>query len=325
MTHLKYKQIEQHFQGVNYVENILRTMAKKYSRNPFNIILYYISRFYHLYPLKFDFYKKNKFRNLHRFSMTILAFSLVGIFVWNYKMKHSFFYEYVDTSYSAMEISLNLSLTLFNISCTVLVQKSNQWKALLNPVFKNVKNRKHVKNNSIFYLMHIIQIAWTISEVYICITYNMSILAPIFLSLIDKINIYMVQISSLLMNGYVSCMVENVASVKVGIQREIVLLKRLKAIEKNDLAAFEKFISTSEIDDILNFTVQVLKGIDAFNEIYGVQILGLSGIIMMFITNTCNSVMNLTVGLVVVLCVKSYFSIALLVSGFRVFYNLTFI
>lgn len=290
-------------------------MANKYSRNPFNTTLYYISRLCHLYPLNFDFNKKNKFKHLHRFTTAVFTLSLIGIFVWNYIMKYFIFYRYVNAYYMAADISLNVLLTFCNISCMVLVQRSNQWEILLNLIFKNAKKKKYVRNNLIFYLVHGIQVVWLMSELYMCAILNSSFLSPIFLSLIDKINIYMVQTSSLLMNGYVSCMKENVVSVRVRIQREIALLKRLKATEKNVQASFEKFTSLSEMDDTLNFLVQVLKGIDAFNKIYGVQILGLSGVIMMFLTNTCCS-MVFNIEFVVMICMKSYISLALLVSEF---------
>ncbi|XP_018577468.1 uncharacterized protein LOC108915814, partial [Anoplophora glabripennis] len=118
----------------------------------------------------------------------------------------------------------------------------------------------------------------------------------------DKVNIYVVLILALLINSYVTCIKENVVLVKTKLQREVMLLTKLKGLEKNGVAAFEKFISLSELDDVLDFVVEISKGIDAFNKIYGTQILGLSAIIMMYITNMCSSILVLDIFLVVLVC-----------------------
>lgn len=292
-------------------------MAKKYVNNPVNISLYYTSRLLHLYPLNFDFHRRDKFKTKHQLSLFFVVVLITSMFAWNYKMKYTLFYKHGNTSYSVIDVAINLALTVFNISSIMIVQlSSKEWEIFFVPVFKKVKNN-YGKTNYMFYFVHIIQVVWFFIEIYICRALNFSMLAPLFLSLIDKINIYVVQISALLINGYVTCMKENIVSIKLRLQQAAVLLRKLKAVEKNRNAVLEKFLLLSEVDDVLNFIVEILKGLDAFNNIYGIQILGLSGIIMMFITNMCSSVLVLDTFLVGLICMKCYSSVILLVCIFR--------
>lgn len=295
-------------------------MARKYGKSPVNASLYYISRLLQLYPLNFDFHKRGKFITIHHLSLSFLVVVFSSIFAWNYKERYTCFYKNGNTSFSVIDFAINLTLTVFNISCMMIVQgSSKQWEIFFVPLVKKVKNNC-VKTNYMFCFVHIIQVTWIFIEIYLSLVLNLGLLAPLSVSLIDKINIYVAQISALLISDYVTCMKENIVSAKLRLQKAIALLTKLKATERNRNVAFEKFVSLSEMDDILDFIVGILKALDAFNKIYGIQILGLSGIIMIFIINMCSSVLVLDTVLVVLICSKCYYSLMLLVCIFIIMY-----
>ncbi|KAJ8968891.1 hypothetical protein NQ314_002053 [Rhamnusium bicolor] len=130
--------------------------------------------------------------------------------------------------------------------------------------------------------------------------------------LIDKINFYMLLITVLLMNNYANNITDNIVHTKMKLQQEIKIVTQLKPVATNDVVLFENFRSISEVDTILSSVVDILKGIEAFNKIYGIQILGISSIIMLYITDTFNTIFyfveyqTLTLEIIFMKCYNSF-------------------
>ncbi|KAJ8951523.1 hypothetical protein NQ318_000220 [Aromia moschata] len=136
-------------------------------------------------------------------------------------------------------------------------------------------------------------------------------------SIVDHINFYMLLTTVLLINSFANQISKRIMDIKFELEQETKILLKLKACTANRNVLFEKFKSVTKVNDIFISMVDILKCAQALNSIYGIQILGIASVIMLFITDTLNTVFyfftlqQLTVEIIYRKC---YYSVLLMAS-----------
>lgn len=239
-----------------------------------------ISRFLSLLPPKSSYGNGKPPRYLKAIIPTVNTIFILALYIINVTFRIKFYYLSLDkvNLFDFMIHTLTATVTII-IVIKGAISKDADWEQMTKTSQRILKSK-----NSSRYLFYVINTIYFVHIICHIVVY--SVITPnIYLVIVPGMfNIYIVLITILNVNNTVTSLKNELASLTAKLKIAPMALRKISFNEKNPYLVLPRFKSKyGDLKLILKRFVQIHYRIEAFSNIYGVQLLGISGIILMYV------------------------------------------
>ena len=233
---------------------------------------------------------ENKYKSYHKAHGILIIVCLLAMFAGNIYYRIYYYYRYIKNIRKLLDAMIHTFTTLTNVNSILVAAffHPKHWILLL----KKSKTPLLVTtcfSNTFFYILDFLFIFYTFCE----INYYRKINTRIITYLIPSyINIFIILMSILNINYYANELKNMLSTFRLNLKSEKIKLDEIIEKETNPYIVSKKFASESRTDDHFKYFVDICYKMDAFNKIYGWQILNFAAVLLIFAYDSLSTVLR---------------------------------
>lgn len=239
-----------------------------------------LSKIFLLLPVQND----RKFWNVVHTLFVVISLLLVCAV--NLYARQKTYYHHIKNLKIMLDILIHTFTTLTNVTSVVIagLLRRKIWPILVRNKLWQSKN-----TNIRFYILTVLYTIHVCSEISFYAKINPYIIIFI---VPDFVNGFIILISILNINYFANGLTNVLENFKVGFEKEKMALAAVKKSETNPFIASQIFGSKSRTDYLFKCFIQTCIKLDAFNKIYGWQILHFAANLLIFLYDSLNELFN---------------------------------
>ncbi|EEZ99383.1 gustatory receptor 86 [Tribolium castaneum] len=216
---------------------------------------------------------------VHRTSTIVCLLLICAI---NLYARQTTYYNHIQNLRKMVDVLIHVFTTLSNINSVVLAfLRSEVWSVLVAKT--EIRNR----GNVIFYALTFLYLFYGYCEISFYAKINPFIVIFLFPELVNN---FLILLSILNINYFANQLKDMLVVFRQGLENEKFKLNFLAKNEANPFIVSRIFGLQSRCDYHLNYFIKICTKIDAFNKIYGWQILIFAATLLVFMYDSLNQV-----------------------------------